>query len=140
MGVPVQDVPGRNLPAEVSVEPLERLTDQIAGQLGGIATDCGAARLGAIMRLVIRHWPHEHLRIIARNGGRNHADLVHVGRLLAAQVREQWEARNGISPDWELVLAKAANACWLVLLELWFRDVDFRATLKVLTKRIAEPS
>lgn len=136
----MQDVPDRKLPAEVIVEPLERLTDQIASQLGGIAEDCGAARLGAVMRLVIRHWPHEHLRIIARNGGRNHADLVHVGRLLSAQVREQWEARNGISPDWELVLAKAANACWLVLLELWFRDVDFRATLKVLTKRIAEPS
>ena len=133
-------MPDRQLPAEVIVEPLQRLTDQIASQLGGIAEDCGAARLGAIMRLVIRHWPHEHLRIIARNGGRNHADLVHVGRLLSAQVREQWEARNGISPDWDLVLAKAANACWLVLLELWFRDVDFRATLKVLTKRIAEPS
>ena len=128
------------MPTEVIVEPVERLADQIAKQLGGIAEDCGAARLGAIMRLVIRHWPHEHLRIIARSGGKNHADLVHVGRLLAAQVREQWEARNGISPDWDLVLARAANACWLVLLELWFRDTDFRVTLKVLTRKIAEPS
>ena len=122
------------------MEPVQRLTDQIARQLGGISDDCGAERLGAIMRLVIRHWPHEHLRIIARSGGRNHADLPHVGKLLAAQVREQWEARNGISPDWELVLAKAASACWLVLLELWFRDQEFRVTLKVLTRKIAEPS
>lgn len=128
------------MPKEVTVDSLDRLTDQIAGNLGGIVADCGRPRLGAIMRLVIRHWPHEHLRIIARSGGRNHADLVHVGKLLHAQVREQWEARNGISPDWDLVLAKATNACWLVLLELWFRDVDFRATLKVLTKKIAEPS
>lgn len=136
----MQDVPDWQMPSEVIVEPVQRLTDQIARQLGGIAEDCGVERLGAIMRLVIRHWPHEHLRIIARSGGRNHADLVHVGKLLAAQVREQWEARNGISPDWELVLAKAANACWLVLLELWFRDTDFRVTLKVLTRKIAEPS
>ena len=120
------------------MEPVQRLTDQIASQLGSIAEDCGEHRLGAIMRLVIRHWPHEHLRIIARSGGRNHADLVHVGRLLAAQVREQWEARHGISPDWDLVLARAANACWLVLLELWFRDRDFRVTLKVLSRKIAE--
>jgi hypothetical protein len=140
VGLPVQDLPKWEMPTEVIVEPVERLTDQISRQLGGIAEDCGAARLGAIMRLVIRHWPHEHLRIIAREGGRNHADLVHVGRLLSAQVREQWEARNGISPDWELVLAKAASACWLVLLELWFRDTDFRVTLKVLTRKIAEPS
>jgi hypothetical protein len=119
---------------------VQRLTEQISRQLGGIAEDCGAERLAAIMRLVIRHWPHEHLRIVARSGGRNHADLPHVGRLLAAQVREQWEARNGISPDWDLVLAKAASACWLVLLELWFRDKEFRVTLKVLTRKIAEPS
>jgi hypothetical protein len=120
------------------VEPVERLTDQIARHLGSIAEECGERRLGAIMRLVIRHWPHEHLRIIARSGGKNHADLVHVGKLLAAQVREQWEARNGLSPDWDLVLARAANACWLVLLELWFRDPDFRVTLKVLSRKIAE--
>lgn len=131
-------MPDRNLPAEVSVEPVERLTDQVSRHLGGLADECGPERLGAILRLVIRHWPHEHLRIIARSGGRNHADLVHVGKLLHAQVREQWEARNGISPDWDLVLARAANACWLVLLELWFRDTDFRVTMKVLSKRIAE--
>jgi hypothetical protein len=140
VGLPLQDLPKWEMPTEVIVEPVQRLTDQIAQQLGGLVDDCGAARLGAIMRLVIRHWPHEHLRIIARSGGKNHADLVHVGRLLAAQVREQWEARNGISPDWDLVLARAANACWLVLLELWFRDTDFRVTLKVLTRKIAEPS
>lgn len=122
------------------MEPLDSLTEQIAGRVGSLVQDCGQARMGAILRLVIRHWPHEHLRIIARSGGRNHADLVHVGKLLHAQVREQWEARNGISPDWDLVLARAASTCWLVLLELWFRDTDFRATLKVLTKRIAEPS
>lgn len=122
------------------MEPLERLTDQIASRVGGLVDDCGEARLGAILRLVIRHWPHEHLRIIARSGGRNHADLMHVGKLLHAQVREQWEARNGISPDWDIVLARAANACWLVILELWWRDADFRAALKVLTKRISEPS
>lgn len=122
------------------MEPLERLTEQVAGMAGRLADDVGRERMGAIMRLVIRHWPHEHLRIIARSGGRNHADLPHVGKLLHAQVREQWEARNGISPDWDLVLARAANACWLVLLELWFRDPEFRVNLKVLTRKIAEPS
>ena len=136
----MQEVPDRQLPAEVIVEPLERLTEQVAGMAGRLAEDVGRERMGALMRLVIRHWPHEHLRIIARSGGRNHADLVHVGKLLHAQVREQWEARNGISPDWDLVLAKAVSACWLVLLEFWFRDTDFRVTLKVLTRKIAEPS
>jgi len=91
-----------------------------------------------MMRLVLRHWPHEHLRTIAREGGKNHADLIHVGRLLRSQVREQYEARHGVSPTWGVVLSPLLDAIWLVVVEHWFRDVDFRVTLKVVSKRIAE--
>ena len=117
---------------------VERITDLVAGQAGTLAEKAGSERTAALMRLVLRHWPHEHLRVIAREGGKNHADLVHVGRLLRSQVREQYEARHGVSPTWGVVLAPLLNAIWLVVVEAWFRDVDFRVTLKVVSKRIAD--
>ena len=117
---------------------VERITDLVAGQAGTLAEKAGSERTAALMRLVLRHWPHEHLRVIAREGGRNHADLIHVGRLLRSQVREQYEARHGISPTWCVVLAPLLNAIWLVVVEAWFRDPDFRVTLKVVSQRIAD--
>ena len=117
---------------------VDRIADLVAQQTGTLASAAGAERTAAIMRLVLRHWPHEHLRVIAREGGRNHADLVHVGRLLRCQVREQYEARHGVSPTWGVVLSPLLDAIWLVVVEHWFRDVDFRVTLKVVSKRIAE--
>jgi hypothetical protein len=121
------------------VDPsVERITDLVAGQAGTLAEKAGSERTAALMRLVLRHWPHEHLRVIAREGGKNHADLIHVGRLLRSQVREQYEARHGVSPTWGVVLAPLLNAIWLVVVEAWFRDPDFRVTLKVVSKRIAD--
>jgi hypothetical protein len=121
------------------VDPsVERITDLVAGQAGTLAEKAGSERTAALMRLVLRHWPHEHLRAIAREGGKNHADLIHVGRLLRSQVREQYEARHGVSPTWGVVLAPLLNAIWLVVVEAWFRDPDFRVTLKVVSQRIAE--
>jgi len=121
------------------VDPsVERITDLVAGQAGTLAEKAGGERTAALMRLVLRHWPHEHLRVIAREGGKNHADLIHVGRLLRSQVREQYEARHGVSPTWGVVLAPLLNAIWLVVVEAWFRDPDFRVTLKVVSKRIAD--
>ena len=117
---------------------VERITDLVAGQAGTLAEKAGSERTAALMRLVLRHWPHEHLRVIAREGGKNHADLIHVGRLLRSQVREQYEARHGVSPTWGVVLAPLLNAIWLVVVEAWFRDVDFRVTLRVVSKRIAD--
>ena len=117
---------------------VERITDLVAGQAGTLAEKAGSERTAALMRLVLRHWPHEHLRAIAREGGKNHADLIHVGRLLRSQVREQYEARHGVSPTWGVVLAPLLNAIWLVVVEAWFRDPDFRVTLKVVSQRIAE--
>ena len=117
---------------------VERITDLVAGQAGTLAEKAGSERTAALMRLVLRHWPHEHLRVIAREGGKNHADLIHVGRLLRSQVREQYEARHGVSPTWGVVLAPLLDAIWLVVVEAWFRDVDFRVTLKVVSKRIAD--
>lgn len=116
----------------------DRIAQVIAGQCGTLTAAAGPERTAAILRLVLRHWPHEHLRVIARDGGRNHADLVHVGRLLRSQVREQYEARHGISPTWTVTLQPLLEAAWLILCELWFRDVDIRATLRVVSKRIAE--
>lgn len=117
---------------------VDRIADLVAQQTGTLAAAAGAERTAAIMRLVLRHWPHEHLRVIAREGGKNHADLLHVGRLLRSQVREQYEARHGMSPTWQPVMAPLLDAIWLVVVEHWFRDKDFRVTLKVVSKRIAE--
>ena len=117
---------------------VERITDLVAGHTGTLAEKAGSERTAALMRLVLRHWPHEHLRVIVREGGKNHADLIHVGRLLRSQVREQYEARHGVSPTWDVVLAPLLNAIWLVVVDAWFRDVDFRVALKVVSKRIAD--
>jgi len=138
--MPVRCVPDREVQArEVAVDPsVDRIADLVAQQTGTLASAAGAERTAAIMRLVLRHWPHEHLRVIAREGGKNHADLVHVGRLLRCQVREQYEARHGVSPTWGVVLQPLLDAIWLVVVEHWFRDRDFRVTLKVVSKRIAE--
>lgn len=121
----------------VDPEP-DRIAELIVNQAGGLAQAAGPERTAALMRLVLRHWPHEHLRTIARAGGKNHAELVHVGRLLRAQVREQYEARHGISPTWGVALEPLLDAAWLILVELWFRDLDMRATLRVVSKRIAD--
>jgi LmbE family N-acetylglucosaminyl deacetylase len=134
-------VPDREVPeaAVSSVDPsVDRITELVAGQTGTLAGAAGKDRTAALMRLVLRHWPHEHLRTIAREGGKNHADLIHVGKLLKSQVREQYEARHGVSPTWGVVLAPLLDAIWLVVVESWFRDPDFRVTLRVVSKKIAE--
>lgn len=119
-------------------QSVERIAELVAGRVGQLAVAAGPERTLAMTRLVLRHWPHEHLRILARAGGRNHADLVHVGRLLRCQVREQWEARHGISPSWLTTMSPLLDAMWLVVVEDWWRDKDYRVTLRVLSQRIAD--
>lgn len=117
---------------------MDRIGDLILGQTGTLADAAGPERTTALVRLVLRHWPHEHLRMLARAGGKNHADLVHVGKLLRCQVRERWEARYGISPTWVTTMSPLLDALWLITVEHWWRDTDFRVTLKVVSKRIAD--
>lgn len=119
-------------------QSVERIVELVSGRVGQLAVAAGPERTLAMMRLVLRHWPHEHLRILARAGGKHHADLVHVGRLLRCQVREQWEARHGISPSWLTTMSPLLDAMWLVVVEDWWRDKDYRVTLRVLSQRIVD--
>lgn len=117
---------------------MDRISDLVQQQTGTLTAAAGPERTSDLIRLVLRHWPHEHLRLIVRAGGKNHKDLIHVGRLLRCQVRERWEARHGISPTWQTIVSPLLDAVWLVLVEHWFRDTDFRVTLRVVSKRIAD--
>lgn len=87
-----------------------------------------------LVPLLVRHWPHAHLEAVLMHG-RNHKDIDHAMVLLKAQVREQWEARHGIGPTWQLVVVNAVDAMSLVLLDLWFSGPAWRGALKVMGRR-----
>jgi len=94
-------------------------------------------RVDELAGLVVRHWPHTHLEEILP-GGRNHAIIPHVMRLVRAQVREQWEARHGVAPIWDAVLSGAADLIASIVLELWWSREGWRIRLRAMTRRLGE--
>lgn len=116
---------------------LEQLTPYVRQQLGARAKYASATRCDELLRLTIRHWPHNHLDA-AEKISRNHKAIDHAMVLLRAQVREQWEARHGIGPLWQMVLGGTVTAISHVLLNLWWADERWRESLRVLSRHIAE--
>jgi hypothetical protein len=121
----------------VAMDPLEQLTKHVRGAVGNRAALCRTERFDELVRLVVRHWPHRHLEAIERAGGRNHAGVKHAMALMRCQVREQWEARQGIGPLWQLLLAGTVTAIGEVLLDLWFGDLRMRILMRGLSRRAA---
>lgn len=91
-------------------------------------------QVAELVPLIVRHWPHAHLDAVLLHG-RNHKAIDHAMVLMRAQVREQWEARHGIGPVWQLVLAGAVESISLVLLDLWFSGPGWRGALKVMARQ-----
>jgi hypothetical protein len=121
----------------VAMDPLEQLTKHVRGAVGSRAALCRTERFDELVRLVVRHWPHRHLEAIERAGGRSHAAIDHAMALMRCQVREQWEARRGVGPLWQLLLAGTVNAIGGVLLDLWFGDLRMRILMRGLSRRAA---
>lgn len=95
-------------------------------------------RCAELTRLVVRHWPCLHLRSVSSAGGKNHADNAHAMALLYAQVHEQWEARQGVGPLWEMVLGGTVRQVCEILLELWWSDQRWQDALCELARYAGE--
>jgi hypothetical protein len=118
---------------------LEKLQKHVRYQLGHKAKLAAPWRVDELTRLTVRHWPHHHLEAAMSAGGKNHKALEHAVTLCRAQVREQWEARQGVSPMYDLVLTHTTAAIAHVILELWASDDRWRAGLRAMSRRQARP-
>lgn len=116
-------------------EPIEQLVAHVRSQLGSRVQYCQAWRADELTRLVVRHWPHKHLEAA---DGKNCRSIDHSMLLMKCQVREQWEARHGIGPLWDLVLAGTVSAIGHVVLSLWFSDDRWRAGLRAMARKLAD--
>lgn len=122
----------------MSESTLSNLQDYLQSRLGTRVKYARPWRCDELARLVIRHWPCRHLEDVAISGGRNHKDVRHAMALVVAQVHEQWEARHGIGPLWEIVLAGTVREICEILLGLWWGDERWRLTLCALAKQLGE--
>jgi hypothetical protein len=111
-------------------EDLDQLAAHVRYRIGSRVEYAKAWRVDELTRLIVRHWPHHHLEQIELAGGQHHKALDHAMTLMRAQVREQWEARYGVGPLWNLVLAGTIDSIATVLLDLWWSDLRWRARLK----------
>jgi hypothetical protein len=113
---------------------LDQLAAHVRYRLGNRVEYAKPWRVDELVRLVVRHWPHNHLEAIAP-AGKNHKQIDHAMALVRAQVREQWEARHGIGPMWGLVLAGTVTGICQVILELWWSGDRWRAALRAMARR-----
>ena len=115
---------------------LGRLVVATRRDLGARALAAGHDATDELILLLLRHWPHHALARLAAQS-EHHRDIVHVGLLARAQVREVWEARHGISPEWETLHGGLVGVAWLILLQTWFHDVEQRQRFKAHSRSIA---
>lgn len=117
---------------------IEQLTAHVRYRIGAThAYHCQPWRIDELVALVVRHWPHAHLEAV-RSHGRNHKAIDHAMVLVRAQVREQYEARHGIGPLWNLALATAVTDISHVILGLWFSDAGWRGALLTMSRQIPD--
>lgn len=120
------------------VDPaLEQLQAHVRGAIGSRLQYAQTWRCDEITRLAVRHWPHHHLDAIEVAGGMHHSAIDHAMALTRAQIREQWEARYGVGPLWNLVLSGTATAVCHILLGLWWQDIHMRRSLREMAERMA---
>lgn len=110
--------------------PLAQLQAHIRYRLAHRLSLVRAERMDELTRLVVWHWPHRHLEASEMAGGKLHKSVDHAMTLLRAQVREQWEARHGIGPLWQMLLAGTVEGISHVVLGLWFADTRWRDRLE----------
>lgn len=122
----------------VAADPaLVQLQAHVRYQLGARVQHAGAWRVDELTRLVVRHWPHKHLEAAMANGGKNAKSIDHAIALCKCQVREQWEARQGVAPLYDLVLTHTVAGIAHVVLGLWAGDDRQRAGLRSMSRRAA---
>jgi hypothetical protein len=110
--------------------PLSRLQAHVRYRLASRVELVKPWRMDELTRLVVWHWPHRHLEAALRSGSRHHKAVDHAMALVRAQVREQWEARHGVGPLWQALLAGTVDFTSLVILDLWLSDSRWRERLE----------
>lgn len=119
-------------------DAIVQLQAHVRYRLGSRVTYAHPWRVDALSRLVIRHWPHRHLEDAERSGGRHHAAVTHALTLMRSQVREQWEARHGSGPLWDLLLGGTTTAIGVIVLDLWWPSRPWRSILLAMARAIAD--
>jgi CO dehydrogenase/acetyl-CoA synthase delta subunit len=119
-------------------DAIVQLQAHVRYRLGTRVTYAHAWRVDALSRLVLRHWPHAHLEDAVVAGGRNSIAVTHAMTLMRSQVREQWEARQGSGPLWDLVLGGTVTATGMILLDLWWPSPGWRSILVAMSRSLAD--
>jgi hypothetical protein len=119
-------------------EAIAQLQAHVRYRLGSRVTYAEVWRVDQLTRLAIRHWPHNHLEDAEAGGGRHHASVGHALTLMRSQVREQWEARHGAGPLWDVVLGGTTSAIGVVLLDLWWPSRPWRSILRAMGRSLAD--
>ena len=119
-------------------EAIAQLQAHVRYRLGSRVTYAQPWRVDALTRLVVRHWPHRHLEDAEHLGGRNHSSVAHAMTLLRSQCHEQWEARHGEGPLWDVILGGTTSAIGVVVLDLWWPSPAWRAILRAMARSLAD--
>lgn len=114
----------------MTTTPLEQFQAYVRYRLSPRVGIVRPWRVDELTRLVIWHWPHRHLEAAERAGGRHHRTVAHAMALVRAQVREQWEARQGMGPLWKTVLGETTAEICDVVNGIWWSDPRWRARLE----------
>lgn len=125
-------------PGEPVNDAIAQLQAHVRYRLGSRVTYAAPWRVDGLTRLVIRHWPHAHLEDAERAGGRNHLTVTHAMTLMRSQVREQWEARHGAGPLWDVILGGTTSAIGEVVIDLWWPSPQWRAILRAMARTLAD--
>lgn len=115
-------------------DAIAQLQAHVRYRLGTRVTYAQAWRVDALTRLVLRHWPHGHLEDAVVAGGRHSMAVTHAMTLMRSQVREQWEARHGSGPMWDLMLGGTVTATGVILLDLWWQSAGWRKVLLAMSR------
>lgn len=117
--------------------PMEHLEHQLWKLLGARAKAVGQARFRRLARLTVRHWPTETLERIRTAGHWQGTERRRVGRILVARVRETYEATDGVTPAWPILLEGTVALLWACLCDYHARDEGFRLHAADLSRWVA---
>lgn len=117
--------------------PVEVLEHELWLLLGPRSKAVGEQRFRRLVRLIVRHWPIETLERIRRANLWPGVERKKAGRILVARVREAYEAADGVTPAWPILLEGTVALLWVALCDRHARDPEFRSGLSDLSRWVA---
>lgn len=117
--------------------PIAHLEHRLWVLMGARSRAVGEPRFRRLVRLTVRHWPSETLERIRRAGHWQGVERKRVGRILLARVREAYEASDGVTDAWPIILEGTVGLMWVAICDLHLHDAGFRATIPDLSRWIA---